>query len=96
MINFRFVAFYRSLSENQDDFLSFSQNFELTFEKLSENSPYLLVAIGDFNTKLSHWYSLDTNTFERVSVENVVSQLGLHQIVKEPTHILENSSSCID
>ena len=93
---FTFVAFYRSLIETQDDFLSFSQNFELTFEKLSENNPYLLVAIGDFNAKLSHWYSLDTNTFEGVSVENVVSQLGLHQIVKEPTHILENSSSCID
>ena len=25
--------------------------------KLSENNPYLLVAVGDFNAKLSYWYS---------------------------------------
>ena len=28
----RFVALYRSSSQTQDDFLSFSQNFELTLE----------------------------------------------------------------
>ena len=69
-----FVALYRSPSQIQDDFLSFSENFELTLEKLSEINPYLLVAIGDFNAKLRHWYSQDTNTFEGISVENVASQ----------------------
>ena len=92
----RLVALYRSPSQTQDDFLSFSQNFELTLETLSKNKPYVLVATGDFNAKLTHWYSQDTNTFKGISVENVVSQFGLHQIIKEPTHILENSSSCID
>ena len=29
-----FVAFYRSASQTQDDFLSFSENFELTLERL--------------------------------------------------------------
>ena len=38
----RFVALYRSPSQTQDDFLSFSQNFELTLEKLSENNPTYL------------------------------------------------------
>ena len=59
-----FVALYRCPSQTQDDFLLFSQNFELTLEKLSENNPYLLAAIGDFNAKLRHWYSEDTNTLE--------------------------------
>ena len=72
----------------------FSQNFELTMKKVSENNPYLLVAIGDFiNAKLGHWYSQDT---KGISVENVASQFGLHQIIKELLHILENSSSCIE
>ena len=91
-----FVALYRSPSQIQEDFLSFSQNFELTLEKLSENNPYLFVAIGDFNAKLRHWYSPDNNIFEEISVESVASQFGLHQIIKELTHILENSLSCID
>ena len=91
----RFVALYRSPSQTQDDVWSFSQNFELTFEQLSENNPYLLIAIGDFNTKLRHWYSQDT-TFEGISIEKVASQFGLHQIIDELTHILENSSSSIN
>ena len=29
-------------------------------------------------------------------MENVTSQFGLHQVIKESTYILHNSSSCID
>ena len=36
------------------------------------------------------------STFDGISIENITSQLGLRQIINEPTHILENSSSCID
>ena len=66
----RFVALYRSPRQTQNGFLSFPQNFELILEKLSENNPYLLVAIGDFNAQLRHWYSQDTNSLEGISVEN--------------------------
>ena len=92
----RFVALYKSPSQTEDDFLSFSQNFELTLEKLSEKNPYLLVASGYFNVNLRHWYNQDTNTFEGISVENVASQFWLPIIIKEPTHILKSSSSCIN
>ena len=30
------------------------------------------------------------------TIENVTSQLGLHQLINEPTHILLNSFLCID
>ena len=33
-------------------FLSFSQNFELALEELSENNPYLLARVRDFNANL--------------------------------------------
>ena len=66
--------------------MSFSQNFELNLEKLSKNNPYLIKAIGDFNAK----------AFTLVYIENVASQFELHQTIKDPMHILENSISCID
>ena len=70
----RFVALYKSPNQTEYDFLSFSQNFQLTLAKLSENNPYLLVATGDFtNAKLRHWYSQDTNSFEGISIDNVAS-----------------------
>ena len=64
-------------------FLLLSRNFRLTWKNISENNPYLLVAIGDFNAKLRHWHCQDTSTFEKISVENVASLFGLFQVIKE-------------
>ena len=61
---------------------------------MSENYPYcLLDTIGDFNAKLRQWYSQGTNTYERISVENIASQFGLRQIITERTYISESPSS---
>ena len=38
----------------------------------------------------------DSTNFEGITIENVTSQFGLSQIIKEATHLLESSSSCID
>ena len=48
-----FVAFYRSPSQSQDDFSTFSENLEITFDLLSKKNQFLLVVLGDFNAKLS-------------------------------------------
>ena len=50
------------------------------------------MAIGDFNAKSSNWKS----NFEGDAIENLTSLFGLHQVFKEPTHILDTSSSFID
>ena len=38
----------------------------------------------------------DNTTSQGKALENVMPQFGLHQVIKEPTHILHNSFSCID
>ena len=38
----------------------------------------------------------DKTSFEGDAIENLTSQFGLHQMIKEPTHILDTFSSCID
>ena len=38
----------------------------------------------------------DITTSEGKPIENISSQFGLYQVINEPTHILESSSSCID
>ena len=91
-----FAALYRSPSQSQDNFETFIDNFELNLETLSRKNPFLLVAIGDFNAKSKVWYCNDNTTSQGKALENVTSQFGLHQVIKEPTHILHNSSSCID
>ena len=91
-----FVALCRSPNQSQDDFEIFADNFEMTLELLAQKNPFLLTAIVNFTAKSSNWYNKDKTSFEDNTIENVTSQLGLHQIINEPTHILPNSSSCID
>ena len=51
-----FVALYRSPSQSQDDFATFSDNFEMTLDLVSKKNPFLFVVFGDFNTKLGQWH----------------------------------------
>ena len=34
--------------------------------------------------------------FEGSTIESITSQFGLNQLINEPTHLLQNSSACID
>ena len=85
-----------SPSQNQDEFDSFSKNLEITLVKLALNNPFMLVVIGDLNTKSKPWYPLDRATYDGNIMETITSHFGLHQLIHDPTHILEKSSSCID
>ena len=91
-----FIALYRSPSQSQDLFESFKENLELNLESAVQNNPFLVVLLGDFNAKSSNWCKNDITTTEGKAIENISSQFGLHQMISEPTHILESSSSCID
>ena len=58
------------------------------------SNPFLTTVIGDFNAKSNKWSEGDRSTIEGSKIDFFTSQFG--QIIKESTHILENSSSCID
>ena len=53
------------------------------------------MAIEDFNTKSSNWFCHDKTNFEGDAIENLTSQFGLRQVIKEPTHILDTSSQSL-
>ena len=88
-----FIALYRSPSQSQDDFETFSDNFEMTLETLAPKGSFLMSIIGDFNTKSCDWYSHDKTNFKGSTIESITSQSGLHQLINVPTYLLQNSSS---
>ena len=95
-----FVSHHRLLNQSSDDFsyddfVSFLDNFELTLDSLAQKNPFLMVALGDFKAKSSNCYKGITSDEGR-KTEALTSQNGLHQETNEPTHILNDSSSCID
>ena len=56
----------------------------------------MIVILGDFNAKLNTWCKSDKTTYEGSKIGGVTSNFGLQGLIKEPTHIIGNSSSCID
>ena len=46
---YSFVAVCRSPNQSQDNFVTFSDNFETTLDLLSKKNPFLLAVLGDFN-----------------------------------------------
>ena len=92
----RFVSLYHSPSQSQDDFESFANSFELNIDAATAHNTFLPVVLGDFNAKSNLWFKGDKTTYEGSKIDGITSTFGLQQIINEPTHIIGDSSSCID
>ena len=54
------------------------------------------VILGDFNARSQSWWSDDITSFEGSHIDSLTTTYGFHQLISDPTHLLPNSSSCID
>ena len=54
------------------------------------------MVIGDFNAKCCNWSINYTTTPEEAQLDSITSSFGMKQLISEPTHILQQSSSCTD
>ena len=79
-----------------DEFESFLEIFKLTLDKIHDDNPFMISVLGDFNAKSSKWCKNDITFHEGSMIDAITSNYGLHQLIQEPTHILNFSSSCID
>ena len=91
------ICLYRSPSQTSDEFDIFIQKLEGIIDRISNpGNPNMIMIIGDFNAKLSIWKHDDPDTEEGSEISMLTSSYGLTQVISEPTHILNNSASCID
>ena len=65
----------------------------ITLNSITNKNPFLIVGLGNFNAKTSNWYKNDINTYEGLRIDAVTSQLGIQQIINEPTYL--TCKSCI-
>ena len=56
----------------------------------------MTVVLGDFNVKSNNWCKADVTSLEGSKIDTITSSYDLNQLVQEPTHILNSSTSCID
>ena len=85
------TGLYASTSQFQGEFETFTGNFELTLDKISETNLFLVIELRDFNTKQSQKMIKKNNW----RFQNSKSYLSVWT-TNQPTHILNNFSSCID
>ena len=84
----------RSPSQSREKFGKFLSNFDLLIKAISNQKDTISIIMGDFNAQSSDWCKYDISNNERI--DSVTSIHGLEQLIYEPTHILSNSSSCIE
>ena len=65
------MVLLRSPSQSQDEFDTFSDNFEMILEILAQKNPYLMTKIGNFNEKFKNWYNQDKRNFEGQTIESI-------------------------
>ena len=67
-------------------------NFETMLSDTTTNNA-LFVILGVFNARSLVWWLNDKNTAKGMKVTTVH---GFHQLISQPTHLMPQSSSCID
>lgn len=87
---------YRSPSQTNDEFEQFLKSFEEILISISERNPSFIVILGDFNARSASWWAENITNFEGSQTELLTTYYNLFQLISEPTHILQNSRSCIE
>ena len=83
-------------NQNCDEFDNFCLNFESLLSKINNEFPLCSVVTGDFNARNSRWWKNDIiNSFGK-EIETLTSSAGYYQLIDKPTHIINDSRSCID
>ena len=86
----------RSPSQTSDEFDTFMDNFELMLSRMSAEEPYCVIITGDFNCGSPQWWENERENDEGRLFKPFTSELGLQQLICEPTHFIGESKSCID
>ena len=87
---------YRSPNQNLDEFDNFCVNFDVLLKYINYKFPICSIITGDFNASCSTWWKNDITYITGQEIDSFTSYAGCKQIFDKPTHVVNNSLSCID
>ena len=97
------AVIYHSTNQSVNESEYFPLHFQTILNQISHSKSSFLVIMGDFNARLQSWWCKDITSHEGTQLESLTISRGLHQLISDsnqlisdPTHLLLNSSSCID
>ena len=68
-------------------------NLETLLVDISNNNQYFVLIANGFNVKFRDWSTYDTTFSEGAHLDPRIILFGLNQLITEPKHILEHSST---
>ena len=84
------VVMYRSPRQNNDQFEQFLSSFEDLINEITPSNPLFYLILGNFNAQSPTWLDDDKISIEATQLNALSSLHGLHQLIKEPTHLMES------
>ena len=87
---------YRSPSQSSIEFESFLSCFEDMLSSVLFSKSQFTVILGDFNARSSTWWSNDITNINDTLIDSFTTTYGFKQLISDVTHILPQSTSCID
>ena len=90
------AVLYWSPSQNSLEFDNFILSFEKLLCEINSFKPDFSIILGNFNARSNSWWIGDIEASEGSRINALTTSYGFQQLISEPTHILNNSSSCID
>ena len=91
-----FVVIFRTTSKEESEFETSMTNFVLLLSDLQSEQPFTIVITGDFNFRSNQWWVNDIENDNEKVFEPFASEIGLHQLISDPTHLMGSSSSFIE
>ena len=90
------AVMYRSPSQSSIEFESFLSGFEDMLSSILFSKSQFTVILGDFNARSSTWWSNDITNINGTLIDSLTTTHGFKQLISDATHILPQSTSCID
>ena len=90
------VVTYWSPNQSSTEFDEFLSNFDKLLNHIKQFRPSFTIILGDFNARSKSWWPKDVTSHEDTCIESLTTMHGLQQLTSYPTHLLLNSSSCVD
>ena len=90
------AVIYRSPSQSSNEFEEFLASFRKLMNQVNMLKSCFTVILGDCNARSQSWWSDDVTSYEGSHIDSLTTTYGFHQLISDPTHLLPNSSFCID
>ena len=71
-------------------------NFHKLLNHIKQFRPSFKIILGTFNARYKSWSLEDVTSHEGGHIESLTIMHGLQKLISDPSHLLPNSSSCID